>query len=148
MQCVFHRERTSEGQATYRRCFSIPVESILLLLGSSNKGIVVRRSPIFTVAPHQVRHSPIFTVVTFTNIHCCASSSAPFTNLHCCASSNATFTNLQCCAFHECCADLHCCAFYCCDHHQSSLLRLIKCTIHQSPVLYFPRVLCLPRVLC
>ena len=60
--CVFQRERTLEVQATYRRCFSIPVESILLLLGSSNEGIVVRRSSIFTVAPRQVHPSPIFSV--------------------------------------------------------------------------------------
>ena len=49
--CVFHRERTSEEQATYHSYFSIQVESILLPLGSSNEGIVVRHSPIFTVPP-------------------------------------------------------------------------------------------------
>ena len=42
MLCVFHRELTSEALATYQSWFSIPVESILLLLGSRNKGIVVQ----------------------------------------------------------------------------------------------------------
>ena len=59
--CVFHREWTSEGQATYRHCFSIDGESILLLLGSSNEGIVVRCSPIFTVRLIKctIRQSPV-----------------------------------------------------------------------------------------
>ena len=60
--CVFYRKLTSEVQATYCCCFLIPVESILLLQGSSNEGIVVRRSPNFTVEPHQVQSSPILTV--------------------------------------------------------------------------------------
>ena len=118
MLCVFHTERTSEGQATYRRCFSIPVESILLLLGSSNKGIVVYHSPISTVAPQQVRPSPTFTVaprqVHRSPIFCVAlidtvasSTSAPFTNLQCYAFYKDCY-NLQCCAFYECCTHRHC----------------------------------------
>ena len=81
--CAFHRELTSEEQATYRSCFSIPVESILLLLGSSNEVIVLHYSPIFSVAP-PTSVALIFTVAP--------SSSAPFTNFQCC-------TNLHCCAF-------------------------------------------------
>ena len=101
MLCVFHRERTSEVQATYRRCFSIPVESILLLLGSSNEGIVVHRSPIFTVAPLQVHRSPISSVAPSTSI-ATINTVAP--------STSAPFTNLQCYAFYKGCTHRHCCA--------------------------------------
>ena len=75
----------------YRSCFSIPIESILLLLGSNNKGIVVWRSPISSVAPSSS--------ALFTNLHYAPSSSAPFTNLQCYASTrvalNSTVALLQ-----------------------------------------------------
>ena len=116
MLCVSHREWRSEGQATYRCCFSIPVESILLLLGSSNK-CIVHQSPVLRL--QQVRCSPILTV-------------AP--------STVAPFTNLQCCTFHECCANRHCCTFCKCTVHQSPVLCLPQ-GLHQSPVLHLLQVL-------
>ena len=64
MLCVFHRERTLEGQGTYCRCISVSVEPLLLLLCSSNKGIVVHDSPLSSDAPS--------TVAPFTNLQCCA----------------------------------------------------------------------------
>ena len=81
MLCVFHKEFTSEWQATYRRCFSIPVEWMLLLLGSTNEGIVVRCPPIFTVAFHQVHRSPIFTVAPHQVHHSPISSVTPSTRV-------------------------------------------------------------------
>ena len=94
VQCVFHRERTSEEQATYRSYFSIPIESILLLLYSSHKGIVVHRSPISSVRlikcdVHQsplctfykctVHQSPVLHLYKgCTELHCWPSTVAPF----------------------------------------------------------------------
>ena len=118
MQCVFHREQTSEVKATYRRCFSVPIKSILLLLGSSNEGIVVQHSPISDVA-YSTSVVPIDTVEP---------------------STVAPFTNLQCCAFHECCTNGHCCAFYMCTIHQSPLLCLLQ-GLHQSLLLRLLQVL-------
>ena len=74
-----------------------------MLLGSSNEGIVVRHSPIFSVAL-SASVAPIFTVVP---------------------SSCAPFTNLQCCTFHKCCADLHCCAF---QVHHSPISSVVPST--------------------
>ena len=113
--------------ATYRSCFSIPVESILLLLGSSNKGIVVQCSPISSVAPHQVRRSLISSVhLIKCTIHQSAlvpSSSVPFTNLHCVPSTSALFTNL------------HVAPSTSAPYNQSTVLYLQM--LHQSPLLHF-----------
>ena len=127
------------GTGHLRRCFSIPVESILLLLGSSNKGILVRRSPIHTVAPsasapftnlqccafHEcsaictvapstLRHSPISTVAPHQVHHSPISSIAPSTSVAqiytVAPSESAPFTNLQYYTFYKGCTNLHCCA--------------------------------------
>ena len=102
--------------------------------GSSNKSIVVWRSPIFTVAPHHVYHSLISSVAPSTSVapistvaphqvhHSPISSVAPSTSVALIdtvapSTSAAPFTDFQCCAFYKC------------------------CTIHQSPVLRLLQVL-------
>ena len=75
--CVFHRERTSEELATYRSCFLIPVESVLLLLVPATSAL-------------------------FNNLKCCAFHEC-YTNRHCCAFYCCTIHQLQWCAFNECC---------------------------------------------
>ena len=129
-----HKERTPEELATYHSRFLIPVESILLLLGSSNKGIIVHRSPItrvapstsvapiFTVAPHQVRHSPIFSDVCHQVHQSPISGVTPSTSVApidtVAPSTSVPFTNLQCYAFYKGCTNLNCCACYkCYTHH-------------------------------
>ena len=55
---VFHREPTSEAQATYRSCFPIPVELTLLLLGSFNK-CNVHQSSLFIFTKWNVHQSSL-----------------------------------------------------------------------------------------
>ena len=127
--------------ATNWYCFSIPVNPMLLLLGSSNKAswCYIHQFPVTLITK--------FSQFTKCDVHkspVCASSSAPFTNLQwgtspsSPSSPSVMFTNLQC-VLHQVWllqvhyslistvtststpfTDLHC-DFY-------------KCTVHQSPL--------------
>ena len=122
MLYVFHRERTSKALDTYRSCFLIPIESILLLLGSSNKGIMVRRSTISSVVPHQVHDSPISTVCLLQVHHSPISSvlliKCTIQKSPQCAFYNCTVHQSPVLCLYKGCTNLHCCAsivapFYC-----------------------------------
>ena len=130
----FQRERTSENGQPTAAAFQFPLWSILELLGSSSKSIVVHQSSVL----HLLQCAPIFSAAPSTE--CTNFSVVPSTvctNLRCCTFysvlQSSVLRLLQCApifsAAHSIvCSNIQCCAFY--SVHQCSVLRLLAVCIN------------------